>query len=177
MKRHVIWLGACCVLLVAACNGGADGTSAEPLALEAWAASICQTEEAFIQTLNRIDDGSDPFTLTLAQRKERTQLRISLIREAALIAGRELDIEGPSETASYTAALLAEVLALVDALEAQQQEIREANTLLDLERSNVRRNSALAAVEAAAVVAGDDLSVEVRAALYGVDRCGAIRDP
>ena len=177
MKRHVVWLGACFVLLVAACNGGADGTSAEPLALEAWAASICETEEAFIQTLNRIDDGSDPFGLTLAQRKERTQLRISLIREAAIIAGRDLDVEGPRETASYTAALLAEVLALVDALEVQQQEVREADTLRDLERSSAQRNSALVAVEAAAVVAGDDLSVEVIAALYGVDRCGAILDP
>ncbi len=178
MKRQLVALGTSVVLLVGvACSGGADGTSAEPLALEAWAASICETEEAFIQTLNRISDGSDPSGLTLAQRKERTQLRISLVREAAIIAGRDLDVEGPRGTTSYTAALLAEVVALVDALEVQQQEIREADTLRDLERSNAQRNGALVAVEAAAVVAADDLSVEVRAALYRVDRCGAIRDP
>ena len=177
MKRHVIGLGSVVLLFGVACSSGADGTSAEPLALEAWAASICGTEEAFIQTLNRIDDGSDPSGLTLAQRKERTQLRISLVREAAIIAGRDLDVEGPRETASYTAALLAEVLALVEALEVQQQEVREANTLRDLQFSNDRRNGAVAAVEAAAVVAGDDLSAEVLAALYGVDRCGAILNP
>jgi hypothetical protein len=160
------------ILAVAACGGGGSGESLEETE---WAAQVCAIAQRLVDDVEAADDGVDPTTLTLEERKARAdELQAPYIEAYEAAAADFAEISAPSDSRDFHEAIQTQAEELADATRAAVAKVGEATAVEDIEAENAALNVVLENTDEDIADAADSLTDEARAALRGVNRCGWI---
>ena len=158
--------------IVAACGGGGGGESVEE---PEWAAQVCAIAERLADDVEAADDGVDPTTLTLDERKARAdELQAPVIEAYEAAAADFAEISAPSGSRDFHEAIQTQAEEIADALRAAVAKVGEATAVEDIEAENAALNIVVENTDEDIADAADSLTDVARAALRGVNRCGWI---
>lgn len=131
----------------ASAAGSATPSATTDATLAAWSAAACATVDGFRVAYQLTNDNADPRTLTLEQRKQRSERQFpSQIQAAEDAAAHMRATQPPTETAAVDRIMRAGYTDLATALRAQQSAVASATTTAEIDASNVPVREALQAV-------------------------------
>lgn len=158
--------------IVAACGGGGGAWSREE---PEWAAQVCAIAQRLADDVEAADDGVDPTTLTLEERKARADEVQGLDADAYEAAAADFaEISAPSDSRDLHEAIQTQAEEMADALRVAIVKIGEATAVEDIEAENAALDIVVESNYEDIVDAANSLTDEARAALLGVNRCGWI---